>query len=193
MRIGVISFLCAALLPATVHGQGFGIYEEGACTMSRGGAGVAEPCEDGSAIYVNPAGLAGQRGLVIGGGGTLIFGTASFTSDLGPVSKLKRHSEFPPYLYVHYGLTDKVAAGIGLYVPYGLGVEWPIDFGGRFVSYDSNLRTVYVQPTLAATFGAVSIGGGPTFVRFTSVELNRREDLARVPLPGTPGLTAGAL
>ena len=47
--------ICLLLIPALVRGQGFGIYEQGACTQSLGGAGVAEPCEDGSAIYVNPA------------------------------------------------------------------------------------------------------------------------------------------
>ena len=50
---------------------------------------------------------------------------------------------------------------------------------------------MYVQPTLAYTVTpGISIGGGITIAR-SSVELNRREDLARVPLIGP--LTFGAL
>src|ERR1700755_471676 len=68
------------LSPAVVFAQGFGVYEQGACVMSRGGAGVAQPCDDGASIYVNPAGLAGRRGPLIAGGITGIIGQGSFTS-----------------------------------------------------------------------------------------------------------------
>src|SRR5437879_1201387 len=48
--------LVAGSAPASA--QGFSVYEQGACAMGRAGAGVAAPCEDGSAIFFNPAGLA---------------------------------------------------------------------------------------------------------------------------------------
>ena len=68
-RFAVLTFsLSLTVLPVAAHAQGFGIYEQGACVMSRGGAGVAEPCDDGSAIYVNPAGLATGKGITISGG-----------------------------------------------------------------------------------------------------------------------------
>ncbi len=57
----ILFFAMGSLAPAAASGQGFGIYEHGACVMARGAAGVAAPCEDGSAIYVNPAGMAGRR------------------------------------------------------------------------------------------------------------------------------------
>src|SRR2546428_5879234 len=49
-------------LPALLPAQGFGIYEQGTCAMGRAGTGVAAPCADGSAIFFNPAGLAGLKG-----------------------------------------------------------------------------------------------------------------------------------
>lgn len=193
-RMAVLTFsICLVLIPAVALGQGFGIYEQGACAMSRGGAGVAEPCQDGSAIYMNPAGLAGRKGIIVGTGGMLIFGSGTFTSDLGRTTKLANDVAVPPHGYFQYGVNDKVSLGVGVYVPYGLGVKWPLDFDGRFVSYDANLKTVYIQPTLAyAINDYVSIGGGLT-VAVGSVELNRREDLAKVPLGSVPGLTFGAL
>ena len=190
-RLAVLT-VTVSLLPAAAHAQGFGIYEQGTCVMSRGGAGVAEPCEDGSAIYINPAGLAAGNRVIISGGPTLVFGSGSFTSDQGTSTPLEIGGGAPPiHAYFKYGINGKLAFGVGAYVPYGLRISWPLDFGGRFISYDARLQTVYIQPTLAyAVTPGISIGGGITIAR-SSVELNRREDLARVPLIGP--LTFGAL
>jgi long-chain fatty acid transport protein len=184
---------CLVLVPAAAEAQGFGIYEQGACVMSRGGAGVAEPCADGSAIYVNPAGVTGRDRVIVGGGGTLIFGTGSFTSDLGVATSIDSRLAVAPHGYFQLGITPRLGVGVGIYVPYGLSLKWPIDFPGRFLSYDSRLNTVYIQPTAAyAISDAISVGGGLT-VAVGSVELHRREDLANVPLGAAPGLTFAAL
>src|SRR5688572_2948900 len=62
--------LAALVLAAARHAdaQGFGLYEHGACTMAMAGAGVADPCPDGSAIFFNPAGLADIEGAVFTAG-----------------------------------------------------------------------------------------------------------------------------
>src|SRR5438876_640955 len=67
--------------PAVLGAQGFGIYELGSCGMGRAGTGVAAPCGDGSAIFFNPAGLAGLTGWHISGGGTLIKAVGNSTRD----------------------------------------------------------------------------------------------------------------
>jgi long-chain fatty acid transport protein len=58
--------------------QGFGVYEQGACMMGRGGAGVADPCADGSGVFFNPAALSFDA-KVITLGGTMIGPTGTFT------------------------------------------------------------------------------------------------------------------
>jgi long-chain fatty acid transport protein len=193
MRIFVAAFLFIALASTSALAQGFGIYEQGSCAMGRAGAGVAEPCDDGSAIFLNPAGLAGRRGPVISGGATLISGTAEFESDDGVTTESDSSLEFPPHVYFSYGLSERFAVGAGLYVPYGLGVRWPLSFSGRFVSFDSDLKTFYIQPSIAyaTANGRVSVGGGLT-IALSRVNLVRREDLALVPL-GISNLTFGAL
>jgi long-chain fatty acid transport protein len=180
------------LAPAPAHGQGFGIYEHGACVMARGAAGVAQPCDDGSAIAVNPAGIVGREGITLGSGGMLVFGSGGFTGDDAAPTALERAASLVPYGYFVYGANPRLALGVGGYVPYGLGVKWPLDFAGRFVSFDSKLQTFYLQPTVAYAINRFfSVGGGPT-IALSSVELNRREDLAAVPL-GATGLSFGAL
>ena len=51
-----------AAAPSAAVAQGFGIFEHGSCGMGRAGAGSAAPCQDGSAIFFNPAGIAGMQG-----------------------------------------------------------------------------------------------------------------------------------
>ena len=193
MRVVVVACLVVTLGPRSAAAQGFGVYEQGACAMARAGAGVAEPCSDGSAIFLNPAGLTGRRGLVISGPGTLIAGSSTFDADAGPSTATEQGAKFAPSGYFQYGLSDRVAVGVGVYAPYGLEVRWPLSFSGRFLSYNSMLETIYVQPTAAytTTNGRLSVGAGLT-IAVSKVDLSRREDLALVPL-GVAGLTFGAL
>ncbi len=192
-RVAVVAAFAAGLaFPSEVSAQGFGIYEQGACTMARGGAGVAQPCDDGSAIYINPAGLAAGKGWRIGGGPTLVGGSGTFTPDQGPATSSTVAKGAPPFHAYVLKDVGRYTVGFGAYVPYGLRIEWPLDFDGRFISYDSSLNAVYLQPTIAyAVTKSLAVGGGVTIGR-SSVELNRREDLARVPL-GATGLLFGAL
>ena len=41
--------------PVVLHAQGFSVNEHGSCAMGRAGTGVAAPCDDGSAMFFNPA------------------------------------------------------------------------------------------------------------------------------------------
>src|SRR5260370_31941681 len=80
--------LCVlAGLPAALRAQGFGIYELGSCGMGRAGTGVATPCPDGSAIFFNPAGLAGLTGWHVSLRGTMIKPIGNFTAD-SPLSQI---------------------------------------------------------------------------------------------------------
>jgi long-chain fatty acid transport protein len=96
---------------------------------------------------------------------------------------------------VTYG-RDRWAAGVGLFVPYGLGTEWPSTFAGRFAGYDNNLSNIYIQPTFAyRPHPRISLGGGFDIV-WGKVTLTQRVDLAEqvVPNPALPaGTTFGML
>jgi long-chain fatty acid transport protein len=183
-------WLCAGA-PALLGAQGFGIYEQGTCAMGRAGTGVAAPCADGSAMFFNPAGLAGVAGKHLSVGVTLLDVQGGFTNDtLLQKSNLDNPLLAVPQAYLSYGVTSKLGVGVGLFAPYGLETKWPLSFDGRFAGYKNILQSLYLQPTLAYQVTPwLSVGGGFDIV-FGKVELNQRLDLAQAPVP-LPGVPAG--
>jgi long-chain fatty acid transport protein len=192
MRVCVrYALLLCAGVPTLLGAQGFGIYEQGTCAMGRAGTGVAAPCSDGSAMFFNPAGLAGLTGGHVTVGVTLLDVQGAFTDDLfQQETKLDDPLLAVPQVYISYGATSKLGIGVGLFAPYGLETNWPLAFDGRFAGYKNILRSVYIQPTLAyQVTPRLSLGGGLDIV-LGKVELNQRLDLAEAPVP-LPGLPLG--
>lgn len=200
------SLLCAAgIVIATLggyaeslHAQGSAVQTHSSCATAMGAAGVASPCSDGSAVLFNPAALALQRS-VVGLGWTGITTSGAFEYD--PVhgqAGFERDNETNsvPFAFVNYRISDRLAAGLGVFAPYGLGIEWSetgdIPFEGRFVSYDTKLSNIYIQPTLSyAVSPRLSFGAGLDYIR-SDLEINQRVDLATTATPGG-GPTFGQL
>jgi hypothetical protein len=51
-----VALLLVAGVPAIAGAQGFGVYEHNTCAMARAGVTAANPCPDGSAIFLIPPG-----------------------------------------------------------------------------------------------------------------------------------------
>src|SRR5947208_3112451 len=188
-----------AALPSRLAGQGFGVYEHNTCAMGRAGVTAARPCADGSAIYFSPAGLAGLTGTHISAGVTLIGAKGSFTDDfLGTRSDLKNPLIPVPNIYVTHAFSPKVTAGIGLYAPYGLETKWDsANFSGRFLGYNTNIRSIYIQPTVGYQVSPnLKLGIGVAYIT-SHLKLRQRVDLSSQPVPATlgapPGTTFGML
>jgi long-chain fatty acid transport protein len=192
-RYALSAVLLVGWLPA-LAAQGFGIYEQGTCAMGRAGTGVAAPCPDGSAMFFNPAGLAGLAGGHATLGVTLLDVQGGFTDDL---LQQNRSLDDPllavPQAYLSYAVTPKLGVGVGLFAPYGLETRWPLAFDGRFAGYKNILRSVYLQPTVAYQVTPwLALGGGFDVV-FGKVELAQRLDLADAPVPTSLGVPAGTV
>ena len=177
-------FGCLSLVASDALAQGFSVYEQSTCVMGRGGATVAQTCGDGSAIFFNPAGVAGMQGAQFSAGGTLIMAGGSFTfDDTGEEEELQNEGIAAPHAYGTYGFNDQLSAGIGVYVPYGLGTVWEQDFEGAFLGYDNSLESIYIQPTVGyAVTDRLSVGAGLTVV-LGSVTLTQLVDLSQQPVP----------
>jgi long-chain fatty acid transport protein len=158
--------------------QGFGVYEQSACMIGRGGAGVAAPCADASGVYFNPAGLSFDS-TQLGLGAALIGPYGDFTDNTTKqVSTLNKKWYPAPNVYFSTPLGKRVAAGVGVFAPYGLETDWPDTSQGRYLGYKSLVQGVYIQPTVAFKLHEnVSVGFGLDITRL-NVELRQRVDLA---------------
>ncbi len=177
------------VMPRSAEAQGFSVNEHGSCAMGRGGTGVASPCADGSAIFLNPAGLQLAKGKgVISGGATIIAPTGDFTnSTTGEVSTLVDQTTPVPALFMGYGISDNATIGFGVFAPYGLAIEWPEDAQGRFLGYFSSIKGIYFQPTFGLKAGKRLSFGLGFDITTSEVELKQRVDLAEQ--EAAPGVT----
>jgi long-chain fatty acid transport protein len=187
-----VTVLVAAGTPLLA--QGSSVDQQSACMAGRVGAGVAAPCADASAAYFSPAALANHAsGITVGA--VLIRAGNTFTYDAGQqfsVQSVERETESKvvPHIFASYKATPRLAVGLGVFAPYGLGLEWPVcsaesvntascdqsqNFEGRYTGYNNALRGVYVQPTVAYQVipGRVSVGAGLDYV-MGSIEVHQR-------------------
>ena len=172
--------LCAGVIPSLGAAQGFGVYEHNTCAMARAGVTAASPCADGSAIYFNPAGLAGMTGMHFSAGVTLIGAQGSFTDDfLAQKTDLNNPLIPVPSAYFTYTLSPKLTVGIGAFAPYGLETKWPTDnFQGRFIGYNTDIRSIYIQPTIGYQIHPkLKVGVGFAYIT-SHLELHQRADLS---------------
>ena len=183
-----------------LHAQGSSVDQHSACMTGRVGTGVASPCDDASAIYFSPAGIAGHRGA-LSLGVTLVHSSSTFRYDATaspPGTTIHRDPEtIPvPQAFASYRVNPRLAVGLGFFAPYGLGLEWPVcdvatpncageNFEGRYTGYDNDLRGIYVQPTVAYQLipGTLSVGFGMDYV-MGNIEVHQRADLPQLGLQG---------
>ncbi len=184
--------ICALTGSVNAWAQGYGLYEQSACAMGRGGAGVAAPCPDASSVFFNPAGLSFEQAQM-GLGGVTVGPRGKFTdSTTSQISNLNDHWYPIPNLYYSRPMAKRVAVGLGVFAPYGLTTDWPVDSEGRYLGYKSLVQALYVQPTIAVKLNEkVSVGAGVD-VTYLNVQLRQRVDLSTQPLPPFPGLPPGS-
>ncbi len=174
------TLLAAVLLAPSARAQGFSVYEHDACAMARSGVGVAAPCNTASAIFFNPAGvLGGTKRWNLQAGVTLIQPVGSFTDSATRLQTDLKKATYPvPSGYVTHQFSRRVAAGIGVFAPYGLTTEWNPTFPGRYLAYKTTLASIYVQPTVAVeVVPGLRLGVGVDYVHSTA-QVRRRIDAA---------------
>ncbi|NUO64219.1 MAG: hypothetical protein HOQ12_08540 [Gemmatimonadaceae bacterium] len=178
-----LALLTVIAAPAALRAQGFGLNEIGSCAVSRASATTGAPCNDASALFWNPAaGTRLDRGITVYGGLASIGVRGDFTPDFTNGARYYRPNiptAFPPHLFVNWRGAGRYAAGLGVYVPYGLTSQWRDDFPGRFSALRASIATVYVQPNLSIDLTPNwAIGGGPIFGNST-VQLSQSLDLSQ--------------
>jgi len=183
----------SSLVAAPLAAQGFGVYEHNACAMGRAGVTAASPCADGSAIFFSPAGLAGLSGTRLTGGVTAIAAKGGFTDDfLNHTTDLDNPVIPVPNFYFTHQLNPKLTVGLGAYAPYGLETKWPTaQFEGRFLAYNTDVRSIYIQPTIGVQVSpTLKIGIGAAYIT-SHLKLRQRADLSTRAIPAALAVPAG--
>lgn len=178
---------------AALGAQGFGVYEHNTCAMGRAGVAAASPCADGSAIFFSPAGLAGLTGKHFSAGVTAIAAQGGFTDDfLNHRTDLDNPVIPVPNGYFTYQINSNLTAGIGAYAPYGLETKWPTaGFDGRFIGYNTQVRSIYIQPTIGYQVSpTLKIGVGVAYIT-SHLKLKQRADLSTRAIPSALAVAAG--
>jgi len=148
---------------------GFELYEFGAASSAMAGAVVARAW-DASTVFYNPSGIAFlEDGAHFYGGVTLISATNKFTG-ADPTFKNEQHQSVdfvhtPIGLYFTYQFNESIYAGIGVTNPFGLGLEWEENFPGRYIAFNTDLKSFYISPVVAYKLNdAFSISAGADIV-----------------------------
>jgi len=167
-----IIFLLCLILPASkriVVAGGYAIPPQTAKTQSMGGAAVAG-VDDPSAVHVNPGALTQIQGDQFLGGLTYV-NTISSVMNSGATSRNLHDDDFLPNFFGNYHIPNtNLALGMGGYTPYGLATTYSSDSFTRYAALRSELRTMFITPTIAwEPLRYLSVGAGVSFVHASGV------------------------
>lgn len=154
IRTILITLFLIFAVSSSALANGLSLNSVGARALGMGGAFVGL-ANDGSAIYWNPAGLAGQESAVMGYF-TGVMPLATYKNDMNPSNVIDASANSKLYptggLFVNYSM-DKWAFGLGVFVPAGLGVEWNAEdlYGAGVAGKDlmSEIGVISISPSAA--------------------------------------------
>src|SRR3989344_910140 len=196
----VVVGICVALYIQTsqvsgARAAGFAITPQGAAATGKSAAFTAQ-ADDPSAIYYNPAGISQLSAPEFLLGTTVIIPRTTYTpspNQGGRKAREENQTFFLPQMYAVIPIGRDVTAGIGLFTPFGLATDWPIDWDGRFQVTYIAVRATELNPTLSWRPAPwLSIAGGLDIAHVTlrqrrQINLSRvGENAGLVPLSGNP-------
>ena len=172
--VALVAAGAITLVADDVRAAGFQNMSQSATATAMGSAGTANPDEPNSSFY-NPANMAFQDTFQIYVGNSNILPFSSYTNPAGEATNTEAAFFPPPNL--HVGVPLPViggAVGVGLTLPYGLGIGWPEDWEGRDTIVSQNLQTYNINPNVAYQIPgvdlAIAIGGQ---IYLSNVELKQ--------------------
>ncbi|MCL5097554.1 MAG: outer membrane protein transport protein [Candidatus Omnitrophica bacterium] len=159
--------------PSRVAGVGYRLPNQDPEAIARGNAFVAT-ADNPSAIYYNPAGITQLQGQTAQAGLYLIQVGITYDSPSGEQVKNSSDIQPVPQLYYVYSLKDlPLSFGLGVYIPYGLSVEYPDYSPLRTVAVKGSLLYGTVNPVVAwKILPSLSLAIGPT-INYSQVEFTR--------------------
>ncbi len=168
---------CTTLLAGAQegHAAGFQNMSQSATANGMGSVGTGNPDEPNANFY-NPANMAFSEGFNLYVGNTNLLPTSSYTNANGETTSTERALFPPPNLHIAAPILDTgFAVGLGVTLPYGLGITWDDDWEGRGAVITQQLQTLNVNPNVAYRLPMLDLSfaiGVQIFA--SSVELKRK-------------------
>lgn len=157
------------LFSSIAFGQGYQLNLQGMKQVAMGGAGAAVPW-DVSTVFYNPGALTSIRNLQVSGGATAMMPRTRFVSAPTGTEMLNAaentYVPFNAYIGAPVAYKSPLSIGLGIYTPFGTGIEWNDDWTGRFITSKMRLRTTFFQPTVSYRLtDEISLGAGFVYAR----------------------------
>lgn len=139
------------------YSGGFQLNDHSARSVSMGFSTVAN-IDDPSSIYFNPAAMVFTKSnFEISIGSSFIMPSGKFTGitdyNEQKTTSLESWNFLIPNCYVTWKTpVEGLSVGAGLFVPFGLGTKWPIDWVGRYSALETYVQTIEINPNIAYTF-----------------------------------------
>jgi len=158
-----VLFSCLLMLPLLLKAGGYQVNTQGQKVMSMGGS-VSGLALDASIAFFNPAGLSYLDSNYFNVGVALRMPKTAFLGPYGGTESMSSQLYTPFYLYGNYIYNAKLSLGISVNTPFVQGTKWEENWSGRYVSQETKLNTIYVQPTASYKLSnRISLGAGPVF------------------------------
>lgn len=183
-----LAIVAVCAVSNAAHAAGFALANQSASGTGNAFAGAGAAAENASTVWFNPAAmgeLGGRRHMSVSG--HLVMPQAQFTNKASAVPGGGANADggkdgIVPAGYGVQQISDKLALGVGVNAPFGLGTEYPDNWIGRYHATESHIKTINVNPSLSYKVSdQLSLGAGVS-VQSLDVELKRM-----TPLPSLPG------
>ena len=165
--------LSIILMPGRLFGLGIRIADQDPFATARGNA-FAATADNPSAIYYNPAGITQLEGQNASYSLYAIYLNSHYTAPSGNEVDTKDEIQAVPHLYYTYSLKSlPLSFGLGIYTPYGLGLEWPDNSGFRSLATEGRILYLTGSPVVAwKILPTLSIAACPN-INYSQAELKR--------------------
>ncbi|WP_299817921.1 outer membrane protein transport protein [uncultured Pontibacter sp.] len=149
MKSKLLALFGSALLSGTAMAGGYqvNLASQRQIGMGHTGTGI----ETGtSSIFFNPGAMSfiRQNGITIGAS-ALSSKIAYKPSESNITTEADNGISTPFHVYGAYKVDDLLTVGLGVYTPFGSGVNWGTEWNGRFGLNEIDLKAIFFQPTVS--------------------------------------------
>jgi long-chain fatty acid transport protein len=182
-----LSIMLVLGIATSTFANGLSLNSVGPKALGMGGAFVALS-NDATAMYWNPAGLAGQK-TSVSAFFTGIMPLGTYDYEPAGVSTETESNIYPTGGLFGVYAKDNITFGLGVYVPAGLGAEYNgedlVNLGGGVFDWESRIGVIAISPSFAYQVNDKFSIGVAANIYYGMFDLSR-PDAADVNQDGTP-------